>query len=427
MYNRQERENNHLEYKSKVGNSDKDKREFSKDVSGFANANGGFLIIGIEEKEGLPSKICGIERVLGNQKIDEWINNVLISNIEDKIRYEIRIFDLDDEKIVVVLYIAESPKKPHMVTSQKRNTYFIRHNTSVDPATQSEVREMFEYSKKNRDEFENFLKSRNLWDENDSAFGINDNAKMLHNNMNPGSEDKKPFILYSFVPRYLDNNRIKTSSKEFLDWLYKNNRGFNPLPDARLFKTHERKINLYGVVLPDSFKDSNNKEFYWRYLELLDSGFFESGISNDVFYDYVDNNTFLGNVMKLTKIVGYGWLLLGFAKIFFEKIGYYDEVIFQISILNVKNYALGGFGNKDEKTSWAEPFTFNHSTPPLCSHEKFKIVEKFIVNELSDDLIKQRILDLSEKISRAFGEPVVKCFDDKGNFNTKGLRWFDDL
>lgn len=56
IYERKERENNHLEYKKKIGNSDKDKKEFLKDVSGFANATGGFLIFGVEEKNGKPGK-----------------------------------------------------------------------------------------------------------------------------------------------------------------------------------------------------------------------------------------------------------------------------------------------------------------------------------------------------------------------------------
>ena len=42
---RKERENNYLEYKEKLGHSERDKKEFLKDVSGFANASGGFLII----------------------------------------------------------------------------------------------------------------------------------------------------------------------------------------------------------------------------------------------------------------------------------------------------------------------------------------------------------------------------------------------
>ena len=76
LIDRKERENLHLEYKEKIGNSDSDKKEFLKDVSGFSNGSGGFLIIGVKEKNGIPTEILGVDEKLGNQKIDEWIDNV---------------------------------------------------------------------------------------------------------------------------------------------------------------------------------------------------------------------------------------------------------------------------------------------------------------------------------------------------------------
>jgi predicted HTH transcriptional regulator len=43
------------------GNSDKDKKELLKDVSALANSHGGHLVLGVEESEGVASKIVGIE------------------------------------------------------------------------------------------------------------------------------------------------------------------------------------------------------------------------------------------------------------------------------------------------------------------------------------------------------------------------------
>ncbi len=44
-----------IEYKQALyGNSDADRKELLKDVSAFANAQGGHLIIGVEENGGLP-------------------------------------------------------------------------------------------------------------------------------------------------------------------------------------------------------------------------------------------------------------------------------------------------------------------------------------------------------------------------------------
>lgn len=416
---RKERENNHLEYKRELGNSDRDKKEFLKDVSGFANATGGFLIMGIEETDGKPDQICGTSKIVGNQKVDEWINNVLISNIDEKIRYEIKVLDLPGDQLVVVLHIPESLKKPHMVTYDKRNTYYIRHNTSVNAATQSEVRDMFGYSRRNRDKFEEFLKERNLIDEIDERFGIHENSMLLFNNRTNDIGIKTPFILYSFIPRYLEDNRINTISHDFLDWLYKKTSGFSPFQHVRLFDANRPLVGLYGITFPRIIS-SDSDENLRSYFEVINNGFIEYGISRDVFYTSKEGKP----VLNLTASIGYAWTLFQFAREFYQRIHYYDEVVFQMTVVNVKGFSLCGFGRKNQRTKWEEPFSLDYEDPSFCRHQRFKILEKFIVNELSDDSIEILVFTLAESVSRAFGEMVVKCFDDSGNFNTETMRHF---
>ncbi|MFC3110088.1 helix-turn-helix domain-containing protein [Undibacterium arcticum] len=53
-----------IDYKRDLyGNSDADKREVLKDISGFANAFGGHLIVGMEEQNGLATSIPGVANV----------------------------------------------------------------------------------------------------------------------------------------------------------------------------------------------------------------------------------------------------------------------------------------------------------------------------------------------------------------------------
>lgn len=55
-------EGRQLEFKrDHYGNGDNAKKEFAADISAMANALGGILIIGIEEKNGIASKIVGVE------------------------------------------------------------------------------------------------------------------------------------------------------------------------------------------------------------------------------------------------------------------------------------------------------------------------------------------------------------------------------
>ncbi|MBA7512380.1 hypothetical protein ES705_04385 [subsurface metagenome] len=417
LIERKERENLHLEYKEKIGNSNNDKKEFLKDVSGFANGNGGFLIIGMKEEDGIPIEILGVNKKIGNQKIDEWINNVLLANLEKRIHYNIQIIDKDNS-VVIILYIPESSKKPHMTTFANKNCYFIRHNTSVNVATHSEVRDMFEYSNKIKNKLEDFLKLRNLYNDNDENFGKNENVgKLFFRKYSQDELSKKPVILFSFIPTYLDDNRINTVSEDLQIWLEKNSKGFEPNPRLNFIYLKNKIVNLYGIILPEIYYDHNdNKEYYKYFFEMQNNSFFENGSSDNFFHIYPSNKKV---VLHLTWTVGYAWILINFAKSFYTKINYLDEFTFQISLINVKDCVLGGF---DEQ--WHEPFSLYFDNPPFCMHEKFKIIERLLVSEMSDEYTKKVMFNIAFNLSRAFGVSKVKCFDEQGNFNKEKMEHF---
>ena len=53
-----------LDFKAdKIGSADRDKREFLADVTAFANAAGGDLILGVRTKDGAADDICGIDLI----------------------------------------------------------------------------------------------------------------------------------------------------------------------------------------------------------------------------------------------------------------------------------------------------------------------------------------------------------------------------
>lgn len=78
-------ESRYIEYKSKLpGRTDGDKKEFLADISSFANTDGGDIIYGISEDEGIPIEICGLQA--GNQ--DEqirFLENLLRNGVEPHI------------------------------------------------------------------------------------------------------------------------------------------------------------------------------------------------------------------------------------------------------------------------------------------------------------------------------------------------------
>jgi predicted HTH transcriptional regulator len=54
------REQRRIEFKLSVGGSDDDKREFLGDVSSFANASGGDLLVGVDAEDGVATRLAGI-------------------------------------------------------------------------------------------------------------------------------------------------------------------------------------------------------------------------------------------------------------------------------------------------------------------------------------------------------------------------------
>lgn len=419
---RKEKEGQHLDYKRELSGADKDKKEFLKDVTAFANSSGGYLIIGADEKT---TKVCGTPDMIGNQKIEEWISNVLTTNVDQKVRYEMQLLPLETGKTVIVIHIPESPRKPHMVTLDARNSYHVRHNVVIHAATHNEVREMFEGSRRGRDAVREFMEQRHLLDDKSADFAQNEHTAMLRERVGEGM--KVPLLLHSFIPLYLEEDRVKTASAEFNQWLEEHGEGYEPAPDLRIFKLWGKKVHLDGILIPEVLPRSNrdDPEEYYNYLEILNNGYIESGSSSEFFWDRNRHPLIEGQVRKphptlsMTRAVAYTGMLLNFALAFYRKIEYLDEVTMQVSMANVRGFALGSFAG-----NWAEPWTWEYDNHPVCGRDNLKITERFIVGEMSDDLVKEKIVSFAERLSHAFGETKVKCFDKDGNMRMDNLSGF---
>jgi len=97
----------HLDYKRSdcLSNNERNKKELSKDVSAFANSDGGRIIYGVIEKDHEPIEIDGGIEADGKR---EWIEQVLNSRIYPRIP-DVRIFPIalkdSPEKAVFVIEI----------------------------------------------------------------------------------------------------------------------------------------------------------------------------------------------------------------------------------------------------------------------------------------------------------------------------------
>lgn len=125
-------ENLHLDYKAadSLGKTDGKKKEISKDISAFANSDGGVIIYGVSEfnepdKKHLPEKIDPINRY---EYSKEWLEQIINSNISPKIKgleiIPIQIGGDADNKSIYVVDIPQS-NTAHQANDKK---YYKRYN-----------------------------------------------------------------------------------------------------------------------------------------------------------------------------------------------------------------------------------------------------------------------------------------------------------
>lgn len=407
--NRKQQEGYNLDYKKSIGNPDKAKNELAKDISSFANSGGGFLIIGIDDN----LEILGVDKIVNSKSIDEWINQVVSSNIEPNVFYlDPKLVKIpESEKVIVVIEIPESTKKPHIV--KELYNYFIRINDSSKKANHSQVRDMFEFSRNRTNEFKEFLMQRKLENIESSGFGQNQNSKILHSNVKEHIGQEKPLVLFSLIPKYTNEEKINIPFNNLQNWLQANSRGYEPDTSFSLyFGRYDYDLKLDGVVL---------KNETTSYFEILNNGFVESGFSSTLTYNYQTHDKKNKVAISLTQIVAYEMLLLNWAKKFYDFIEYYDEILFQISFVNVKNLKLSGF-NEEHRESILR---YERSEKCNLHHNNFKLNFAFRPKELDENKILEIAKIHSEKICRAFG--MEKDYGFVGNkISTNELRHFNN-
>ena len=132
-----------IEYKRELSLVlDSDKTEFLKDVSSFANTLGGRLYFGVEEKDGVPTKIIGVQ--LDN--VDRFIlkiDNIIRDCIEPRISTHVHPVKIADNIYVLVVEVRKSWFSPHRVKFKGHDKFYARNSNGAYPLDTSELRNAF--------------------------------------------------------------------------------------------------------------------------------------------------------------------------------------------------------------------------------------------------------------------------------------------
>lgn len=134
----------YVDYKEALcGASDRDqKREFLKDVTAFANAAGGTLLLGVREPatdQTAAQQIVGLDK---GESIATNLERLASSSIDPRIPgLRIVPVPLSAGKACIVVHIPQSLSRPHMVSHDGHKSFYVRHSESSFPMTTHEIRE----------------------------------------------------------------------------------------------------------------------------------------------------------------------------------------------------------------------------------------------------------------------------------------------
>jgi hypothetical protein len=132
-----------LDYKRSLpGNSDADKKEFLADVSSFANTAGGDLVFGIDEDEGLPTQVAGVQ-VADLDLETRRLNSLLEAGLSPRVRYAIKDVALVNGGRVIVIRVERSWSGPHRVIYQGHDKFYGRNSAGKYPLDVNELRTAF--------------------------------------------------------------------------------------------------------------------------------------------------------------------------------------------------------------------------------------------------------------------------------------------
>ena len=132
----------HLDFKAagSLSKEDKKKAEIAKDVSAFANSDGGVIVYGMEEQN---HKAHSLSYIDGNIYTKEWLEQVIQDNIQRRLE-GLEIFpirkDGDIAKSIYVVKIPRSSNTPHMSIDK---CYYKRNNFRSVKMEEYEVRDLF--------------------------------------------------------------------------------------------------------------------------------------------------------------------------------------------------------------------------------------------------------------------------------------------
>lgn len=140
-------ENNFIEYKGELDKNG-EKKHIPRTVCGFANSEGGLLILGIyDDKEGF-DKIQGVKLKNDWERKKQSLITLLRDNVEPYFDVGIEKLNLKNGKVLIIIKTPKSWIAPHRVKKGQEKDFYMRRNGRTEPMEFNELKEMFDMNNK---------------------------------------------------------------------------------------------------------------------------------------------------------------------------------------------------------------------------------------------------------------------------------------
>ena len=243
-----------FEYKSQLNiQTASERKEFLADVSSFANTDGGYFIVGIQEHEGIPIAAPGIQI----DNVDDFklrLENILNSSVEPKmLGIIIVIIGLEDGNHILCIQISKSWNSPHMVTHQGHGKFYARNSAGKFPMDVDHLRQAYTFGDQIVEGMKKFRYERIL--------NIYEGTDDVPVEMADGGK----FVLHLIPPSAITNPTYSDISNYYSDP--------HELRVLDSDMTGRRKINLDGLVV--YLEEGGRSDLAFGYTQLYRKGIIE--------------------------------------------------------------------------------------------------------------------------------------------------------
>ena len=360
-----------IEYKRELpGTSDEQKREFLADVSSFANTDGGDIIYGVAENQGVITEIVG----LSSRDFDGEIlrlENLMRDGVAPRMRASLHAVPCAVGKLLIVR-IERSWNRPHRVIFRSHDKFYARNSAGKFSLDVGQLRTAFLQSATLSEQIKGFRLDRII---------------DIANNRGPIALVKAPTVVLHIIPLEAFSDQTQFD----VTLLYTD----QPFHWPWRALSVSRRMTFDGVLLHGSLQEDGTVSSYAHFFR---NGILEAVNTSLLESSQVSEKRFIPHVLFEERVLQY--LPLCFQAL--EKINVHPPVSVSLALIDIHGLRIA-----------MDTFRFNHSNE---IREDTLILPGTIVESFSappEPILKP----MFDRVWNACGLPGSQNFDAQGNWS----------